>query len=372
MPEREAGEGPARVWIGVRRALAGEVRREQQALASRASSGPPRRRASLRSTPSTLAEPGDRPPPDSITPIACHVPGTAWQKVCTRASRPARSEGAPRRRARRAERDRDGPGPVDADPERGGGLVAGAADLGRLARGRQPFERDLERGADLVRPARGRRHRTAASPTRRRRRWPARRSGGGGRSPSEAARAGSARTVSGSCRRSQSSFGAVNPASARFPVSEIRRSRPTRSSISAHSAAGAAVVPEDRRPDHAIAASSTTSPCICPDRPIGPDGQPRQSRLGRAPPVLGILLGPARTRRRKRVPSSARPSTRPSGSIATALTPVVPTSRRDRPSVHALDPGRARSGCRSRAPSARDGDRDVLQPHAPSAAYTSS
>ena len=38
-------------------------------------------------------------------------------------------------------------------------------------------------------------------------------------------------------RRSHSSFGAVKPVSARLPVSWIRRSSPTRSSISAHSAA---------------------------------------------------------------------------------------------------------------------------------------
>src|SRR5215203_2792710 len=43
--------------------------------------------------------------------------------------------------------------------------------------------------------------------------------------------------VSGSCLRSQSSFGAVKPVSARLPVSAISRSRPIRSSISAHSAA---------------------------------------------------------------------------------------------------------------------------------------
>ena len=42
----------------------------------------------------------------------------------------------------------------------------------------------------------------------------------------------------------------MKPVSARLPVSSISRSSPTRSSISAHSAAGALVVPEDRRPQH--------------------------------------------------------------------------------------------------------------------------
>ena len=63
----------------------------------------------------------------------------------------------------------------------------------------------------------------------------------------------SGRRQSGSWRRSHSSFGAVKPGSARLPVSSISRSRPTVSSISAHSAAGALVVPEDRRAQHAVA-----------------------------------------------------------------------------------------------------------------------
>ena len=68
--------------------------------------------------------------------------------------------------------------------------------------------------------------------------------------------------ASGSCLRIHSSLGAVKPVSARLPVSAIRRSRPTRSSISAHSAA---VRPSFQRIAGRItslAASSATKPCI--------------------------------------------------------------------------------------------------------------
>ncbi len=52
-----------------------------------------------------------------------------------------------------------------------------------------------------------------------------------------------------------------------------------------------------------------------------------ERRLGCAPPVLRILLGPAGVRRRERIGRARRlRATLPSGEIATALTPVVPTS----------------------------------------------
>jgi hypothetical protein len=51
-----------------------------------------------------------------------------------------------------AEDDRHRPRARDPDSERCRGLVARAGDLGRLVRGREPFEWDLERRADLLRP----------------------------------------------------------------------------------------------------------------------------------------------------------------------------------------------------------------------------
>ena len=91
--------------------------------------------------------------------------------------------------ARRAEHDRDRPGPDDADAERARLLVAGAADRRRLVCGRQPLHRDLERRRRPPPTSAARRRRRAASPTPRRRRSPARRSAAAGRSPSAGARA---------------------------------------------------------------------------------------------------------------------------------------------------------------------------------------
>ena len=68
--------------------------------------------------------------------------------------------------------------------------------------------------------------------------------------------------------------------------------------------AGALVVPEDRRPQHASSAPSATRPCIWPEKPSGSPSLPAElgeRRLARPPPVLGVLLGPARLRRRERV-----------------------------------------------------------------------
>ena len=66
--------------------------------------------------------------------------------------------------------------------------------------------------------------------------------------------------------------------------------------------AGALVVPEDRRAGSRVAALVEGDEPVHlarePDRPLG---QPRAHGLRGAPPVLGILLRPARLRRRERV-----------------------------------------------------------------------
>ncbi len=95
----------------------------------------------------------------------------------------------------------------------------------------------------------------------------------------------------------------MKPVSARFPVSAIRRSSPTRSSISAHSAARALVVPEDRRAED-VAALVEADEAVHLSREADAGGvhaEPRERCLARAPPVLGILLRPAGLRRRERV-----------------------------------------------------------------------
>ena len=70
-------------------------------------------------------------------------------------------------------------------------------------------------------------------------------------------------------------------------------------------AAGPLVVPEDRGPQHAITGverheavhlAAEADPCGSPARRAAVE-----HRLGRLPPVLGVLLGPARLRRGERV-----------------------------------------------------------------------
>ena len=93
----------------------------------------------------------------------------------------------------------------------------------------------------------------------------------------------------------------MKPASARLPVSAISRCRPTRDSISPHSSP---VRPSFQR----IAGRSTTPSLVEHDEAVHlareadrPLRQPREHGLGGAPPVLGLLLGPAGLRRRERV-----------------------------------------------------------------------
>ncbi len=105
--------------------------------------------------------------------------------------------------ARGSEHDRERPGPVDADAERAGGLVARARRDGnpagvarhvrRLEHARQPLGGDLERREDLVAPAPLRDVEEQRPRRVRRRRSRARRSSAAGRSPSAAARGRSAR-----------------------------------------------------------------------------------------------------------------------------------------------------------------------------------
>ena len=137
----------------------------------------------------------------------------------------------------------------------------------------------------------------------------------------------------------------MKPVSARLPVSSISRSRPTRSSISAHSAAGALVVPEDRRPEHAVVRVERDEAVHLAGQPDRGrlDAEIRERRLRRLPPVLGILLAPSRLRRRQRIAAL-----RPRDDLA-AL------GHGDR-----LDAGRA------------DVEADERVHQAPSAAYTSS
>ena len=126
--QREAGERAARVRVGVRRALAGEVRQERQPLGA----GLPRGRAcdelaEAGAGRGDVAQPRSEPAAESITPIACQPPGTAWQNAWTRARGSAANAGSAANTTPLVPSAiESGPGTVDADAERAGRLVARA------------------------------------------------------------------------------------------------------------------------------------------------------------------------------------------------------------------------------------------------------
>ena len=230
---------------------------------------------------------------------------------------------------RGAEHDRDAPRAHDADPDRSCRLVAGAADHRRLEHGRQPVERDLELAAHLFRPAPLRdveeeRPRRVGGVGQR-----ARRAAGSRRSPSGAARARSGRRSSGSCSPQPEQL-RCGEARERTVAGQLRSGARGRSAPRSRRTA-----PPVRWSFQSIAGRrtassppSTTSPCICPERPSSPSGSAaRQARAARHP-VLGVLLGPAGLRRRERVaPRWPSRAPRRRARSRSPLTPEVPTSR---------------------------------------------
>ena len=108
--------------------------------------------------------------------------------------------------------------------------------------------------------------------------------------------------------------------SARLPVSSISRSSPTRASISAHSAPVRWSFQRIAGPQHLAVLAEHDEPVHLAREADRPVGQPRAHGLGGAPPVLGILLGPARAAAsRAGSASSALASTSPSGVDRDAL-----------------------------------------------------
>ena len=64
------------------------------------------------------------PAAESITPIACHWPGTAWQNACTRAcGSDANAGSAANTTPEVPSTIESGPGPVDPDSDRRGRAV---------------------------------------------------------------------------------------------------------------------------------------------------------------------------------------------------------------------------------------------------------
>ena len=176
--------------------------------------------------------------------------------------------------AGRAEHDGERAGLDDADAERGRRLVSRAGDLGRLVRARKPLARELERGAHLVAPASLR--------------------------DVEEQRPGSVRDVGRVLAAEAQPHVVLRQQDVRDPRVRLRlvppkpeqlrrgEARSARGCPSGRRGARARCVPRSRRTRRPCAgrsrgspaaaparsASSTTSPCICPERPIAAGSTP--------------------------------------------------------------------------------------------------
>ena len=311
------------------------------------------------------------PAADSITPITCQPPGTAWQNACTR---PSRVGGVRVERgehdARRAQHDRGRaalgddadararppPGrPRPPPPAR----RRGSPPPPRPTRARRGSHArvDLERVEHLVAPAPPARRRTAASPRRRRRRSRAARTAAAARSPWAAGSSGSARSTSGSCSRSHSSLGAVKPASARLPVSSTSRSRADALLDLVALRLRAPVVPEDRRAQRAVVVVERDEPVHLArqadaQRAVGLALLEHLAR--RAPPVVGVLLEPARPRRGQRVAALGDVDDRAAGVDRHALDRRGPDVEADEPASSPVRRAPRRRARRRRRASLRD------------------
>ena len=165
--EPEAGERGACVRVRVRRPLAGEVREEQHARRHPARRPRPPREARRTRRPAANASRNQRSEPaaESITPIACQVPGTAWQKTCRRASGSGAYAGSAAKTTPEVPRTTEsGPGPATPTPSApaawspapaatGVPFACSAGDFGRLQGRGQPLGRELERLEYLAAPA---------------------------------------------------------------------------------------------------------------------------------------------------------------------------------------------------------------------------
>ena len=380
--EGQADERAPGERIGMRAALAGEVRQEEQPVAARRRPSPAAvdEVAELDARRERVAEPaqaaGGREHHRHEVPAAGHGVAERVDAAVRLVQTAGRSS---RRRRRTCPSERAiVPGPTRPDPDRVGRLVAAAGhdrrpgpqagrggrrrltdagDLRTLERRRQPGRIDPERVDDLGRPvARGEVEQERA---RRRRpcRWRARRSAAAGRSPWAAGRGRSAAQTSGSWSRTQTSLGAVKPVSASLPVISISRSGPT-------------ACADQRRTRPRSAGRSTGSPAGAPGRPrragrrraSGRSARPRRRPPPRAPAVG--QRGPDRRLRRRpttapgscslhsgwgvverRTRPRRSPRTAPASSIRTAFVAVVETSMprtRATVSAGAASRGRAR------------------------------
>ena len=152
MVERKSRERAPGIGVGVRRALAREVRREENAVCAR------RRLRSvgqqlLVACAEDVAQPAERA--GGREHHAHRVPGVrdgVAERMHSRLRVGGECGQGREHDTGRAEHDRQAPGPVDPDAERSGRLVAGAADRRALVRVREPGERQLEQLQHLGAP----------------------------------------------------------------------------------------------------------------------------------------------------------------------------------------------------------------------------
>ena len=199
-----------------------------------------------------------------------------------------------------SEHDRDGAGRHDPDAERGRGLVARPGDLSRFVGDRQPRERDLERRAHFLRPAAVRDVEEQRS-----------------RGIGDVDRLLSSQAEAHVVLRQQHvtdlrvHLGLVPPQPEKLRRREAgQRTIPRQLDqplepddcfdLGALSSR-ALVVPEDRRPEDAPVCAQNDEAMHLSRQSDRAGGKARQAGLRGTPPVLGVLLSPAWTRRRERI-----------------------------------------------------------------------
>ena len=228
-----------------------------------------------------------------MTPIACQVPGTAWQKTCTRASASGAYSGSTAKTTPDVPSTTEtGPGAVMPIPSAAAAWSPAPATAVDSCAARQPLGGHLERVADLGRPApvgdveeqrpRGVRHvdRVLA----------------GQPQPDVV------------LRQQDVADPRVGLRLVLSQPEQLRRGEPGQRAVAGERdqpletdllldlrALGLRplVVPEDRRAEHPLVLVEDDEPVHLPgeaDRPVGKTGE---ACLGRPPPVLGVLLRPA-------------------------------------------------------------------------------
>ena len=255
------------------------------------------------------------PAAESITPIACQVPGTAWQKTWRRASGSGAYAGSAAKTTPEVPRTTEsGPGPATPTPSApaawspapaatGVPFACSAGDLGRLQGRGQPLGRELERLEHLAAPA------PLGDVEQERPR-------GIGHVGRALTRKAEAHIV---LREEDVANPAVGLRLVRAQPEQLRRgeagerpvAREANQPLDADSpldllalGRGALVVPEDRGPDHPVGLVEGHEPVHLAGeadsrRVLG--AHCGQRSLARAPPVLGILLGPTGRGRGQRV-----------------------------------------------------------------------